>query len=175
MNNVHATFTRGNASRLHPFGTNDLRVTLTRNSGFTLVEILVALGIIAIALGALMKASGNHTYSASYLKEKTLAHYVALYELEKLRLEDDWPDIGTERDSTEMADHEWYWDRDVEKMMDPLTGRPSEQFIQVSFTVYGDEDRSRNLTHSITYLSKVDAASLLPVNPPGQAPPAPGQ
>ena len=42
------------------------------SSGFTLIEILVALTIIAIALGALIKASGNHTLSAGYLKNKTL-------------------------------------------------------------------------------------------------------
>ncbi|MDQ1363726.1 MAG: ral secretion pathway protein, partial [Pseudomonadota bacterium] len=52
--------------------------------GFTLVEILVALTIIAIAMAALIKASGDYTASTSYLKQKTLAHYVAMNELNAL-------------------------------------------------------------------------------------------
>ena len=87
--------------------------------GFTLVEILVALAIIAIALAALMRASGDHTYSASYLKQKTLAHYVAMNELAKLQIEKKWPRTGEENKSTEMADHEWYWKRNVEKSNKP--------------------------------------------------------
>jgi len=153
-------------------GINNSRVTFTRKNGFTLIEILVALAIIAIALAALIKASGNHTYSATYLKEKTLAHYVAMYELEKLRLEKDrdWPDTGKEKKSTEMADHDWYWTREIKQMMDPITGKPSDQFIEVSFVVYGDEDRNKNLSHLVSYLSRIiPAGQPLPTAPP-QAP-----
>lgn len=128
----------------------------------------MALSIIAIALAALMKASGSHTYSASYIKEKTLAHFVAMNELEKLRLDESWPEVGTEKKSTEMANHEWYWTREIEQTLDPVTGKPSNQFIQVVFTVYGDEDRSRNLARIFGYLARVDDATTTPA---GQAAP----
>ena len=159
MSNLRIYQTRREcASRLHPFGINYMRVAQTRNCGFTLIEILVALAIIAIALAALIKASGNHTYSASYLKQKTLAHYVAMNEFALLQIEKKWPDIGEEKKSTEMADHEWHWTRKVEKMVDPTTGKPSNQFIQVSFTVYLDEDRKQNLTRLTGYISNIAAA-----------------
>jgi type II secretion system protein I len=175
INDSRVIFTRRSAARLNPFGTNDSRVTFTRKNGFTLIEILVALAIIAIALGALIKASGNHTYSASYLKEKTLAHYVAMYELEKLRLDKDkdWPDIGTEKKSTEMADHEWYWSREVKEVA--FNGETTDLLVDVSFTVYGDEDRTRNLAQAKTFLSRIDSATIALPNAPGQPPPAPGQ
>ena len=41
--------------------------------GFTLLEVLVALTIVALALGALISTSGSHASSAGYLKQKPVA------------------------------------------------------------------------------------------------------
>jgi type II secretion system protein I len=132
---------------------NDSRVVFTRKNGFTLVEILVALAIIAIALAALIKASSSHTYSASYLKEKTLAHYVAMNELALLQITRTWPEENKVNESTEMAGHEWYWTRETETIVDFITGKPSTQFIKVNFTVYSDEDRTQNAARVSGYVA----------------------
>ena len=42
----------------------------TKQSGFTLIEVMVALTIIAISLGALISTSGSQASSATYLKQK---------------------------------------------------------------------------------------------------------
>ena len=131
---------------------------LNDRNGFTLVEILVALAIIAIALAALMRASGDHTYSTTYLKQKTLAHYVAMNELAKIQIEKNLPSIGEGKKSTEMADHEWYWTLNVEKVINPLTGQPTNDFLEVNFTVYLDEDRKNNLTSLTSYIARVESA-----------------
>lgn len=122
------------------------------HSGFTLIEILVALTIVAIALGALVKASGDHTHSASYLKQKTLAHWVAMNELSLLQIEKKWPDLGTEKKYTEMADHEWFWTREVLELPDLVTGEPSQQVRQVVFSIFLDEDRKQQLTKLTGYV-----------------------
>lgn len=109
--------------------------------GFTLIEVMVALAIIAIALASLIKASGSHTHSASYLKNKTLAHYVALNEITQLHIEKAWPSLGTEHKSSEMAGVEWYWTRKVSKTADP-----KDNIRTVEFTVYLDADRNNNIT-----------------------------
>lgn len=44
--------------------------------GFTLLEVLVALAVLAVALGALVKAGSEHTRNTHYLQERTLAHWV---------------------------------------------------------------------------------------------------
>jgi len=45
-------------------------------TGFTLLEVLVALTILAVALGALIKGSSEHIRNTHYLQERTLAHWV---------------------------------------------------------------------------------------------------
>jgi general secretion pathway protein I len=119
-----------------------------KTSGFTLIEIMVAMAIIAIALASLMKASGNHTHSAAYLKAKTLAHYVAMNEVTRLQLSNEWPDLGSSNKSTEMAGIEWYWTRQVEK-----TGDESGNIRGVKFTIYQDDKRTRNLAQVQAFIA----------------------
>ena len=118
------------------------------DKGFTLIEVMVALAIIAIALSSLIKASGSHTSSAAYLKSKTLAHYVAMNEVAELHTKKRWPDLGTTQNSTEMAGHEWFWTREVAK-----TGDESGNIRGLKFTVYLDEDRTRSLAQVQAFIS----------------------
>lgn len=118
---------------------------------------MVALSIIAIALAALIKASGNHTNSASYLKSKTLAHYVALNEIAQLQIDKAWPDLGSKHKSSEMAGVDWYWSREVEKTADE-----SGNIRGLKLTVYADEDRERSLAQVQAFISKPAENQLAP-------------
>ncbi len=44
-------------------------------AGFTLLEVLVALTILAVALAALVKTGADHARNTAYLQERTLAHW----------------------------------------------------------------------------------------------------
>ena len=46
-----------------------------KDAGFTLIEVLVALTILAVALAALVKAGSDHARNSAYLQERTLAHW----------------------------------------------------------------------------------------------------
>ncbi len=82
------------------------RVSIT---GFTLLEVLVAMAIIATALMAIIKTTGTTAGNTAYLKEKTIAHWVAMDRLAELRAEQEWPSKGTTKDDVESFGQEWEW------------------------------------------------------------------
>lgn len=116
------------------------RTCCKKHAGFTLIEVMVALTIIAISLGALLSASGTQANSASYLKQKTLAHWVAANELAQLNIEKTLPDTGELKGSTSMANHDWYWIRKTTKLANSKNSR------EIVFTVYSDKSYQQNLT-----------------------------
>ncbi len=118
-----------------------------RINGFTLIEVMVALTIIAISLGALLNTSGTQANSAAYLKQKTLAHWVAVNELTQLRISKEFPDLGDKKGSTTMANHDWYWIRTTKKTED-------KDALEVTFTLYADKDYQKNLTSLIGYATR---------------------
>ena len=66
---------------------------MTRTSnGFTLVEVLVALAVLAIALPALLFTIAGQISSLDYMREKSLAHWVAMNKMTELRLQNDYLD-----------------------------------------------------------------------------------
>ena len=62
--------------------------------GFTLIEVLVALAIVAVTLGAGIKAAGSLTNNTARLAEITAAQWCADNELTGLKLARRYPDIG---------------------------------------------------------------------------------
>jgi general secretion pathway protein I len=62
--------------------------------GFTLVEVLVALTIVAIALMASIRAVGSLTLSASDLRSRTLAQWSAENRLSQIRVQREYPPVG---------------------------------------------------------------------------------
>ena len=72
--------------------------------GFTLIEVLVALAVVAIALAAGLQATGALTRSAERQTEQWLAQLCAENELTRLRLTRQLPNVGdTTRDCVQMG------------------------------------------------------------------------
>ena len=65
-----------------------------RAHGFTLIEVLVALAIVAVTLGAGIKAAGSLTSNTARLAEVTAAQWCADNRLTALKLARQYPDIG---------------------------------------------------------------------------------
>lgn len=67
-----------------------------RQRGFTLIEVLVALAIIAVAMAAALRATGVMTANNRALQDKTLALLAAQNALTQLRLEQSLPRAGSQ-------------------------------------------------------------------------------
>lgn len=75
--------------------------------GFTLLEVLVATAIFAIAALGLLNAQRTQIRGDQYLENKTLAHWVALNHLEDLRLAKAFPEVGETRTTATLAGRDW--------------------------------------------------------------------
>ncbi|MEY3007097.1 MAG: type secretion system protein GspI [Pseudomonadota bacterium] len=88
------------------------------HTGFTLVEVMVALAIVAIALPALVFAYLQYVDSTGYLRDKLLATQVVenkWAEVQLLNSEKNFNLDGEQRGQYELAERTWYWRLKKEK------------------------------------------------------------
>ena len=81
----------------------------SRVAGFTLLEVLIALAVLALSLGATIKATGDYTNNQSWLRDRTLATWVARNVLVEFQLKGEWPRVGERKGTLEMGSREWRW------------------------------------------------------------------
>ena len=74
--------------------------------GFTLLEVMVALAIFAVAAIALTQAGMSYTHAVSTLNDRMAAHYVLMNEAASLRINRAWPE-GTGERVVEQAGQRW--------------------------------------------------------------------
>lgn len=65
-----------------------------KQHGFTLLEVLVALVIVGVALGASLRAVGSLTQNSDHLRAAMMATWSAENRLAQIRLATTWPDVG---------------------------------------------------------------------------------
>ena len=77
--------------------------------GFTLLEIMVALAVLALSMGALIKTGTDFTGNQSYLRDRTMTVWVARNVLAQHQLENQWPRVGERKGTLKMGWQEWEW------------------------------------------------------------------
>jgi len=82
-------------------------------SGFTLIEVLVALAIVALGLIGVFGQMSQSATAASRLREKTLADWIAINAVTELRLTGEFPAVGTRSNDIEMANTRWHYEMKV--------------------------------------------------------------
>ena len=78
-------------------------------AGFTLLEVLVALAVLALSMGAVIKATSDYTNNQSYLRDRTMAMWVARNVLVQFQVDKEWPKVGERKGTQEMGNREWRW------------------------------------------------------------------
>jgi general secretion pathway protein I len=81
-----------------------------RARGFTLVEVLVALMIVAVGLTALMVAVNGTARTSGFLRDKTLAQWIALNRLSEVRLNVVKFGQNTDTGELDFGSRKWHYD-----------------------------------------------------------------
>lgn len=106
-------------------------------SGFTLVEVLVALTVLAAAITVLSQTLGGAADIFNRLESKTQGYQVASDKLVELQVFREWPGTGTSDDQVERFGETWRIRTEVSEGPFPDTRRVD---IQVGPRPEGDED-----------------------------------
>ncbi len=118
--------------------------------GFTLVEVMVALAVVAIALPAVLVALYQHVDDTGYLRDKSLAQMVAANKLEELRILSRAGQSllqGQDSGVAPMAGRDWYWWLDSQPT-------PVTNFYRVEIDVAAaEEQREQPLFTLVAFLS----------------------
>jgi general secretion pathway protein I len=105
--------------------------------GFTLVEVLVAMAIVALAIIGILSAMMRQVEGTTYMRDKLFASYVALNRMELALLANAHSNqLPNDKDSgsEEMAGSTWYW-----RATPKQTGQPGT--VQLEIVVSAEEGR----------------------------------
>jgi len=112
-------------------------------SGFTLIEVMVALMVVALGMTAVIQAVGDTASNSSYMREKTIAHWIAMNKLTEVRLVATAPKIAKTSDDIEMAGRNWRWTIDVQ-------ATPVETVRRIDVSVRPKEASEKSSMASVT-------------------------
>jgi general secretion pathway protein I len=83
---------------------------LRQSRGFTLVEVLVALMVVALGLTALMVAVSGTARTSGFLRDKSLAQWIALNRLSEVRLNVTKFGQNTDTGELDFGSRKWHYD-----------------------------------------------------------------
>lgn len=90
-----------------------------RQHGFTILELLIALAIFALAGVSVMQAANNHIRTLGMIEDITLAGFVAENELQLAKLDPKWPPELRREGEAEMGHKHWVWVIETVETLDP--------------------------------------------------------
>ena len=92
------------------------RAVKPRGRGFTLIEVLVALAIVAIGMAAVLGTLTSSASTVLFLRDKTLAQWVALNHIAEQRLQNtpgQVPSVGNSDGDVDYAGSKWHWRQEI--------------------------------------------------------------
>jgi general secretion pathway protein I len=87
--------------------------TPRQNAAFTLLEVLVALAIVALGMMAVTTQVNQSVAASVYFRDRTLASWVAMNRVTELSLSERWPEVGESNGDVEYAGIRWRWEQRV--------------------------------------------------------------
>lgn len=107
--------------------------SVKRSRGFTLIEVVVALAIFAVAAMALTKVAMQYTQSTANSILRTKAQFVAQNEIAQIQINGDWLE-GTQSKQITSLGETWQIDKRSE-----ATISPNVQKIEVQVSLFNND------------------------------------
>ena len=117
-----------------------------KQKAFTLLEVLVALAVLTLGLGTVLKVTANQVTQSAILKDKTVALWVANNKANEIQL-GNWPETGTSNGHEMMANQEWRWQLKVSNTAD-------KDLRRLDIDVYRRNEESEPVVRFIAFTGK---------------------
>jgi len=105
---------------------------------------MVALAVLAIGMTAVLHSTAQAGHAGIFLKQKTIAHWVASNQAAELSINKEWLTPGVTTGTETMAKQTWHWETKVQS-----TGVPELRLVTIRVSLDGEEKASL-----ITFLGK---------------------
>lgn len=114
------------------------KIKIRKVQGFTLLEVLVALVIVATVLGASLRAVASLAQNSSSLRATMMATWSAENRLAQIRIGHEWPELGERNFPCPQGELSLMCQENV------LT-TPNPSFRRVEVLVFNEDDLQRRL------------------------------
>ena len=112
-----------------------------RSRGFTIIEVMVALAIVAFSLTAIAASMGQMIDTANAMRERTYASWIAQNKIAEMRLANVLPEVSSTSGEIDYAGTEWAWRAVISE-----TGVENLFRVDVTVSYPGDDDGIRTVT-----------------------------
>ena len=109
--------------------------------GFTLLEVMIALIIVALSLTAVAASMSQMIFQAQVMRDRTYASWIAQNRIAEIRLAAATPDVGASNGEVQYANVDWGWRAVVSE-----TGVDDLYRIDVTVAFAGSDDSIRTVT-----------------------------
>lgn len=121
-------------------------VSAMNSRGFTLLEVLIALAILAVALAAALRATGVATDNTTELKTRLLSNWVAQNRLAEHIGTRSFPAAGDKEGTAEQAKLKFRW-------RETVSDTPNPAFRKIEIRVSPEHDENRVMARVTGYLN----------------------